>query len=135
MKYCFSAFFFLMSLIANGQDCKLLTQTFAVADTMKKEGGELYVFRFSAKQLDVLQQMPGLGKAIPVIKKLQKTLDEDNVSLKNGILWQLDEKLADKQFAELKKECPETGFKVFEREIGYYKMKYKAKEKEKLKTN
>ena len=135
MKYCFSAFFFLLSWIANGQDCKLLTQTFAVADTMQKGSGELYVFRFSAKQLDVLQQMPGLEKAIPSIKKLQKTLDEDNVSLKNGILWQLDEKLAEKQFAELKKECPETGFKVFEREIGYYKMKYRAKEKEEVKTN
>jgi len=118
-----------MSLIANGQDCALLTQTFAVADTMKKESGELYVFRFSIKQLNVLQQMPGLEKPVLAIKKLQKTLDEDNVSFKTGILWQLDEKLAEKQLAELKKECPETGFKVFEREIGYYKLKYRAKEK------
>ena len=128
MKYAFFTFFFLLSLIAKSQDCKLLTQTFAVADTMKKESGELYVFRFSAQQLDALQQMPGLAKSIPVIKKLQKTLDEDNGSLKNGIFWQLDEKLAEKQFAELKKECPETGFRVFEREISYYKLRYKVKD-------
>lgn len=115
--------------MVNGQDCALLTQTFSIADTMKKESGELYLFRFSLKQLDVLQQMPGLEKPILAIKKIQKTLDEDNVSLKNGILWQLDEKLAEKQLAELKKECPETGFKVFEREIEYYKSRYRAKEK------
>ncbi|WP_221393318.1 hypothetical protein [Dyadobacter sp. NIV53] len=128
MKYGFFAFFFHLSIIVKSQDCKLLTQTFAVADTMKKESGELYVFRFSTQQLDALQQMPGLAKSIPVIKKLQKTLDEDNTSLKNGTLWQLDEKLAEKQFAELKKECPETGFKVFEREISYYKLRYKVKD-------
>ena len=128
MKYYFSAFFFLLSLVAKSQDCKLLKQTFAVADTMKNESGELYVFRFSTQQLDALQQMPGLEKSIPAIKKLQKTLDEDHGSLKNGTFWQLDEKLAEKQFAELKKECPETGFKVFEREISYYKLRYKVKD-------
>lgn len=128
MKYGFFAFFFMFSLIAKGQDCKLLSQTFAVADTMKKESGELYIFRFSTQQLDALQQMPGLEKSIPVIKKLQKTLDEDHGSLKNGTFWQLDEKLAEKQFAELKKECPETGFRVFEREISYYKLRYKVKD-------
>ena len=127
MKYCFSAFFFLLSVAVNGQDCKLLTQTFAIADTMKKESGELYLFRFSANQLDQLQQLPGLEKPVLALKNLQKTLDQDHDSFKNGVLWQLDEKLAERQFAELKKECPETGFKVFEREILYYKSRFKAK--------
>jgi hypothetical protein len=128
MKFRLSALFFLSALFSKAQDCKLLTQTFAIADTMKKEGGELYVFRFSLKQLDDLQQLSGLGKPILAIKKLQKTLDEDNASLKNSTFWQLDEKLADKLFNDLKRECPETGFKVFEREINYYRGKYKVKE-------
>ena len=133
MKYGFLAFFFLVSVLVKAQDCKLLTQTFAVADTLKKESEELYLFRFSTNQLDQLQQLPGLGKPILALKNLQKTLDQDNDSFKKGVLWQLDEKLAEKQFAELKKECPETGFKVFEREIVYYKNRYKAKELDGLK--
>lgn len=128
MKYCFPAFFFLLSITANGQECKLLTQTFAVADTMKKESGELYLFRFSINQLEQLRYLPGLEKPILAIKNLQKTLDEDNDSFKKGVLWQLDEKLAEKQFAELKRECPQTGFKVFEREILYYKSRFRAKD-------
>ena len=133
MKYGFLASFFLVSVLVKAQDCKLLTQTFAVADTLKKESEELYLFRFSTNQLDQLQQLPGLGKPILALKNLQKTLDQDNDSFKKGVLWQLDEKLAEKQFAELKKECPETGFKVFEREIVYYKNRYKAKELDGLK--
>ena len=133
MKYGFLAFFFLVSVLVKAQDCKLLTQTFAVADTLKKESEELYLFRFSTNQLDQLQQLPGLEKPILVLKNLQKTLDQDNDSFKKRVLWQLDEKLAEKQFAELKKECPETGFKVFEREIVYYKNRYKAKELDGLK--
>lgn len=128
MKYRIFLFLFLLSYFAKGQPCKLLTQTFAIADTMKKGSGELYVFRFSTKQLDDLQLLPGLEKAVPAIKKLQKTLDEDNSSFKNAVLWQLDEKLADRQLAELRKECPETGFMVFEREIEFYKLKYRKKE-------
>ncbi|TDE16229.1 hypothetical protein [Dyadobacter psychrotolerans] len=128
MKYRFIPFLFLLSYFAKGQPCKLLTQTFAIADTMKKGSGELYVFRFSVKHLDDLQLLPGLEKAVPAIKKLQKTLDEDNSSFKNTVLWQLDEKLADRQLTELRKECPETRFMVFEREIGFYKLKYRAKE-------
>jgi flagellar motility protein MotE (MotC chaperone) len=128
MKCGFFGLFFILAMVARGQDCKLLNQTFAVADTIKKESGELYVFRFSAKQLDDLQKLTELEKPLQEIKKLQKTLDEDYASYKNGILWQLDEKLAERQLAGLRKQCPETGFKVFEREINYYKEKYKAKD-------
>jgi glycyl-tRNA synthetase beta subunit len=110
---------------AKAQPCKLLTQTFAIADTLKKESEELYVFRFSVKQLDDLAQLPGLEKAISMIKRLQKTLDEDNASFQGGVLWQLDGKLAEKQLAEVRKECPETLFNVFEREIEYYKKRYR----------
>jgi glycyl-tRNA synthetase beta subunit len=110
---------------AKAQPCKLLTQTFAIADTLKKESEELYVFRFSVKQLDDLAQLPGLEKAISMIKRLQKTLDEDNASFQGGVLWQLDGKLAEKQLAEIRKECPETLFNVFEREIEYYKKWYR----------
>jgi glycyl-tRNA synthetase beta subunit len=110
---------------AKAQPCKLLTQTFAIADTMKKESEELYVFRFSVKQLDDLAQLSGLEKAISMIKRLQKTLDEDNASFQGGVLWQLDGKLAEKQLAEVRKECPETLFNVFEREIEYYKKRYR----------
>ena len=131
LKYPLFIFALLFSGWAEAQPCPLLTQTFAIADTLQKESGELYVFRFSTKQLDDLIQLPGLEKAIPAIKKLQKTLDEDYDSYKKGVLWQLDEKLAEKHLAELRKECPETGFMVFEKEIRYYKLKYQEKGAEK----
>jgi|GEM_PF-6687928 len=117
----------LLSFFAKSQPCKLLTQTFAIADTIKKDSEELYRFRFSTGQLDALQQLPDLEKAVLALKKLQKTLDEDNASYRAGTLWQLDEKLAQKHFDELKRECPETGFKVFEREIAFYKSRCRAK--------
>jgi hypothetical protein len=127
MRCRLTAFFLFVTFFANGQSCTLLTQTFAVADTIKGKSGELYRFRFSVGQLDALLQLPGLEKPIAAIKKLQTTLDEDNASLRSGTLWQLDEKLATKQFEELKKECPETVFVVYRKEIDYYRAKYKPK--------
>ncbi|HEV7381660.1 MAG TPA: hypothetical protein VGN64_17810 [Dyadobacter sp.] len=112
---------------AQSQPCTLLTQTFAVADTIKKDSKELYVFRFSDQQLNEISVVPGLEKAVAGIKKLQKTLDEDNVSLKQGNLWQLDVKLAERQLKELRSECSETRFLVFEREMNYYREKFKPK--------
>lgn len=129
MRHPILAFLFLTAFYAKSQPCKLLTQTFAIADTIKKDSEELYRFRFSTGQLDALQQLPDMEKPVLALKRLQKTLDEDNESYQNGTLWQLDQKLADKHFEELKRECPETGFKVFEREIRFYRSKYKLKER------
>ena len=128
MRHPILAFLFLTAFYAKSQPCKLLKQTFAIADTIKKDSEELYRFRFSTGQLDALQQLPDMEKPVLVLKRLQKTLDEDNESYQSGTLWQLDEKLADKHFEELKRECPETGFRVFEREIRFYRSKYKLKE-------
>lgn len=128
MKYSFLVFLMMLSLSVKSQPCALLTQTFAVADTIKRDSKELNVFRFSEKQLNDIRTLPGLEKAIDAIKKLQKTLDEDHTSLKNGILWQLDVKLAEKQFAELKKECPETSFGVYRREMDYYRSRFVARD-------
>lgn len=117
----------LLASSVQSQPCALLTQTFAVADTIRKDSNELYVFRFSDRQLNEISVIPGLEKAVTGMRKLQKTLDEDHTSLKEGNLWQLDGKLAEKQLAELRRECPETKFLVFEREMSYYRKKYKAK--------
>lgn len=117
----------MISLSAQGQPCALLTQTFSIADTIKKDSKELYVFRFSDRQLNEISVVPGLEKAVEGIKKLQKTLDEDHASLKERNLWQLDVKLAERQLAELRKECPETRFLVFEREMDYYRERYRPK--------
>jgi hypothetical protein len=131
MKFSFLFGLVMLPVLAKSQPCALLTQTFAVADSIKKDSKELYVFRFSEKQLDDIRSLPGLEKPVDAIKKLQKTLDEDNASLKNGILWQLDMKLAEKQFAELNMECTETGFQVYRREIDYYKSRFLEKKPEK----
>lgn len=128
MYYRLLLFYLIFSTVAKGQSCELLRKTFAIADTIKVKEGDLYRFRFSGGQLDALLQLPGLEKPVTALKNLQKTLDEDNASLQNGILWQLDGKLAEKQFAQLRKECPETGFAVFWREIVYYKSKFQKKE-------
>jgi len=128
-KYAFLVLFiFALSIQTKAQKCVLLTQTFAVADTMNKNHEQLYRFRFSEKQLNEIQMLPGLEKPIIAIKKLQRTLDEDFDSYSKSLLWQLDTKLAQKQLEELRKECPETAFKAYEDEILYYKSKYKAKE-------
>lgn len=117
----------MVSFSVRSQPCDLLTQTFAVADTMQQDSMELYVFRFSEKQLSEIRPMTGLEKAVDAIAKLQKTLDEDHASYKKRVLWQLDMKLAEAQFTALRKECPETGFKVFKREMDYYHRRYKPK--------
>jgi len=128
MKYSFLVILMVLSLSVKSQPCALLTQTFATADTIKRDSEELYVFRFSEKQLNDIRTLPGLEKAIDAVKKLQKTLDEDHTSLKNGVLWQLDVKLAEKQFTELKKECPETSFGVYRREMDYYRSRFVEKD-------
>lgn len=128
LKHCLLGVMVLTSLAVKSQPCALLTQTFAVADTIKKDSKELYLFRFSEKQLLDIRPLPGLEKAVDMLKKLQKTLDEDHASLQKGVLWQLDTKLAEKQFAELRAECPATEFKVFQREIAYYKSRFKPKD-------
>jgi len=128
MKYSFLVILIVLSLSVKSQPCALLTQTFAIADTIKRDSEELYVFRFSEKQLNDIRTLPGLEKAIDAVKKLQKTLDEDHTSLKNGVLWQLDVKLAEKQFAELKRECPETSFGVYRREMDYYRSRFVEKD-------
>jgi hypothetical protein len=128
MKYLIAIGLGLVGFSVRSQPCQLLTQTFAIADTIKKDSKELYRFRFSDRQLADLESVIGLDKAVPALRKLQKTLDEDNASLTSGFFWQLDEKLADKQLGALKKECPETLFGVFQREIDFYKSKFKEKQ-------
>jgi hypothetical protein len=124
MRQAVIIYFVMLSFGVMAQPCKLLTQTFAIADTMQTDSNTLYKFRFSAGQLDDLSQLPDLAKAITALRKLQKTLDEDNASFQSGTLWQLDGKLAEKHLAALRIECPETGFGVFWREIVYYKSKF-----------
>ena len=121
-------FIFALSMKTKAQKCVLLIQTFAVADTINKDLNKLYRFRFSEKQMNEIQMLPGLEKPIIAIKKLQRTLDEDFDSYSKSLLWQLDTKLAQKQLEELRKECPETAFRAYENEILYYKSKFKAKE-------
>ena len=121
-------FIFALSMKTKAQKCVLLIQTFAVADTINKDSNKLYRFRFSEKQMNEIQMLPGLEKPIIAIKKLQRTLDEDFDSYSKSLLWQLDTKLAQKQLEELRKECPETAFRAYENEILYYKSKFKAKE-------
>lgn len=117
----------LLGSSAHSQPCALLTQTFSIADTIKKDSKELYVFRFSDKQLNEISVIPGLEKAVTGMRKLQKTLDEDHESLKEGNVWQLDVKLATRQLEELRKECPETRFQVFERELNYYRSQFQPR--------
>ena len=128
-KYAFLVLFiFALSIQTKAQKCVLLSQTFAVADTINKNHEQLYRFRFSEKQLNEIQVMPGLEKPVVAIRKLQRTLDEDFDSYSKALFWQLDTKLAQKQLEELRKECSETAFKAYEFEMVYYKSKYKAKE-------
>jgi hypothetical protein len=128
MRQALILFFFIFSSTVKAQPCNLLSQTFAIADTMRTRSDIPYTFRFSTGQLDDLEQLPGLAKAIQAMRKLQKTLDEDNASFQTGTLWQLDGQLAEKQLISLRTECPETRFLVFEREIKFYQARYKAKE-------
>ena len=107
-----------------GQNCTLLKQTFAIADTIKPDTSQLYLFRFSISQLVALKNVPALEKAVEVIGKLQQTLDQDHESYKNGLVWQLDTKLASKQLIELKEKCGETPFLVYQREIDFYHRRY-----------
>lgn len=114
----------LMPTFGFGQNCTLLKQTFAIADTIKPDTSQLYLFRFSNNQLAALRSVPALEKAIEAIEKLQQTLDQDHESYKNGIVWQLDTKLASKQLIELKEKCGETPFLVYQREIDFYRRRY-----------
>lgn len=126
MKY---GYIFCMTLLAHfsyAQPCKLLTDTFREADKLRKDNAEFQRFRFSNQQLDQVQLMPGLEKGVIGIKNLQKVLDQDFDSYTRNLFWQLDEKLATYKLGEVKKECPETSFKVYEDEIVYYKSKYRA---------
>lgn len=126
MKY---GYIFCMALLAHfsyAQPCKLLTDTFREADKLRKDNAAFQRFRFSNKQLDDVQLMPGLEKGVIGIKNLQKVLDQDFDSYTQNLFWQLDGKLATYKLGEVKKECPETSFKVYEDEIIYYKSKYRA---------
>lgn len=127
MRFKLIAGLAMLPFFANSQPCALLTQTFAIADTMRKDRKELYVFRFSDKQLGEIKQLPGLEKATTAIQKLQTTLNQDRESLQKNLFWQLDEKLAQKQLEELRKECPETGFNVYRKEIEYYLSRFQVK--------
>jgi len=128
-KYTFLILFiFVSSLNLKAQKCVLLTQTFAIADTINQNPEKLYRFRFSEKQLNEIQMLPGLEKPVTTIRKLQRTLNEDFDSFSQQIFWQLDTKLAQKYLDELRTECPETAFKAYQNEIVYYKSKYKAKD-------
>ncbi|GLU51964.1 hypothetical protein [Dyadobacter frigoris] len=116
----------LVSSLTYGQPCKLLTDTFREADKLRNGKGESQRFRFSENQLDQVKLMPGLEKPVIGLKSLQKTLDQDYQSYLQGLFWQLDEKLAAHQVEEVKKECPETSFKVYEDEVLFYKSKYRV---------
>ena len=124
----------LFSRISYSQPCSLLTDTFREADKLRSEKDEFQRFRFSEKQLDQVQMLPGLDKGITNIRTLQKVLDQDFDSYSKNLFWQLDEKLATHRLEEVKKECPETSFKVYEDEIIYYKSKYRAFDPEKDKV-
>lgn len=116
----------LVAGISYGQPCKLLTDTFREADKLRKDNTEFQRFRFSNQQLDQVQLMPGLEKGVIGIKNLQKVLDQDFDSYTQNLFWQLDEKLATYKLSEVKKECPETSFKVYDDEIMHYKSKFRA---------
>lgn len=128
MKFLTLALTVAVAPLLHAQPCTLLTETFREANRLKNESKEFQKFRFSENQLQQVKLLPGLEKAVDGISVLQKTLDQDNESLVRGHLWQLDEKLAMHQLEALKKECPETGFKVYEDEVLYYKSKYKRSE-------
>ncbi len=116
----------LASSFSYGQPCKLLTDTFREADKLRNGKDGFQRFRFSENQLDQVKLIPGLEKPVESLKSLQKTLDQDYQSYLQSLFWQLDEKLASHQVEEIKKECPETSFKVYEDEVFYYKSKYRA---------
>jgi len=134
MKVCYILAFMLFSRISYSQPCSLLTDTFREADKLRSEKDEFQRFRFSEKQLDQVQLLPGLDKGINNIRTLQKVLDQDFDSYSKNLFWQLDEKLATHRLDEVKKECPETSFKVYEDEIIFYKSKYRAFDPEKDKV-
>ena len=134
MKVCYILAFMLFSLISYSQPCSLLTDTFREADKLRSEKDEFQRFRFSEKELDQVQLLPGLDKGINNIRTLQKVLDQDFDSYSKNLFWQLDEKLATHRLEEVKKECPETSFKVYEDEIIFYKSKYRAFDPEKDKV-
>jgi hypothetical protein len=127
-------FALLSSGLAYSQPCKLLTDTFREADKLRSNTEEFQRFRFSENQLDQVKVMPGLDKPVAGLKILQKTLDQDYQSYTQGLLWQLDEKLAEHQVEEIKKECPETSFKVYEDEVLFYKSKYRPYDEKKDKV-
>ncbi|MCF2443136.1 hypothetical protein L0657_04130 [Dyadobacter sp. CY345] len=131
MKSYFISAFLLFSTISYAQPCSLLTDTFREADKLRSEKEEFQRFRFSENQLDQVQVLPGLDKGITNIRILQKVLDQDFDSYTKNLFWQLDEKLATHRLEEVKKECPETSFKVYEDEIVFYKSKYRAFDPEK----
>jgi len=126
MKVCYLLAFMLFSAVTYAQPCSLLTDTFREADKLRSDKEEFQRFRFSETQLDQVQVLPGLDKGITNIRILQKVLDQDFDSYTKNLFWQLDEKLATHRLAEVKKECPETSFKVYEDEILYYKSKFRA---------
>lgn len=134
MKTYFIFAFLLFSTISYAQPCSLLTDTFREADKLRSDKEEFQRFRFSENQLDQVQVLPGLDKGITNIRILQKVLDQDFDSYTKNLFWQLDEKLATHRLEEVKKECPETSFKVYEDEIIYYKSKYRAFDPEKDKV-
>jgi len=134
MKTCYLLAFMLFSGISYGQPCSLLTDTFREADKLRSDKDEFQRFRFSETQLDQVQMLPGLDKGIINIRTLQKVLDQDFDSYSKNLFWQLDEKLATHRLEEVKKECPETSFKVYEDEIIYYKSRFRAFDPEKDKV-
>jgi len=134
MKTCYLLAFMLFSDISYGQPCSLLTDTFREADKLRSDKDEFQRFRFSETQLDQVQMLPGLDKGIINIRTLQKVLDQDFDSYSKNLFWQLDEKLATHRLEEVKKECPETSFKVYEDEIIYYKSRFRAFDPEKDKV-
>jgi hypothetical protein len=124
-------FALLISGFAYSQPCKLLTDTFREADKLRSNTDEFQRFRFSENQLDQVKLMPGLDKPVTGLKNLQKTLDQDYQSYAQGLLWQLDEKLAEHHVEAIKKECPETSFKVYEDEVLFYRSKYRPYDEKK----
>jgi hypothetical protein len=125
MRIVFILSLVLLATVCHAQPCKLLTDTFREADKLRSDQAEFQRFRFSNQQLDLVQQMPGLEKGVIGIKNLQKVLDQDFDSYTQNLFWQLDGKLATYKLSEVKKECPETCFKVYEDEIHHYKSKYR----------
>jgi len=126
MKAGYIICFMLFAGVCQAQPCKLLTDTFREADKLRSDKEEFQRFRFSEAQLNQVQVIPGLEKAVGYIKVLQKVLEQDFESYGQSLFWQLDGKLATYRLSEVKKECPETSFKVYDDEIQYYKSKYRA---------